>query len=144
MEMEEHKKEWIKLNGAWCQIDEECVDWVLLFNKVGLTTKFCCHGEDTADNNYMIMFHEDVMDEQINEFLLKYPKMWGFFKWTRSGGPSCEVLYHNWMFRPFTKKYAKDIFENLYDNYEDTKAIIDTLRDGYELINMSEADKLWK
>lgn len=77
MEMEEHKKEWIKLNGAWCQIDEECVDWVLLFNKVGLTTKFCCHGEDAADNNYMIMFHEDVMDEQINEFLLKYPKCGG-------------------------------------------------------------------
>lgn len=121
--MELHKGEWIMINKKLCYIDEECVDWVLLFNKIGLTTKFCCHGNDEVLDYYEIVFHEDVTDNQIYEFMQKHPKIWGFYKWTRTGYCN-DTLYHNWMFSPKTKRNAKELFEQLCQ-YEDIKIIVE-------------------
>lgn len=121
--MELHKGEWIMINKKLCYIDEECVDWVLLFNIIGLTTKFCCHGDDEALNSYEIVFHEDVTDEQIYDFLKTHPTIWGFYKWTRMSVLDDKLL-HNWVFSPRTKRCAKDLFERLCQ-YEDTKLIIE-------------------
>lgn len=129
-----HNKELIRLNGEVCEIDEECVDWVLLFNKIGLTTKFCCQGDDEVLNDFEIIFHEDVTDEQVHDFLKSHPKIWGFSKWTRTGhSDNCDTLYHNWTFNPGKKSHAKDLFEALH-GYDDMKDIIDNLSEGYEII----------
>lgn len=132
--MDRHIGEWVFLGGKLCRIDKECVEWVILFNMLGLTTKFCCHGDDEAQSSYEIIFHEDVTDEQIFNFLKAHPTIWGFYKWTRMGDYNdYDAIYQNWAFKPKTKKYAKELFENLCQ-YDDIKPIV-RMEEGKAIFN---------
>lgn len=99
--MMKHKQEMVEINGAIYMIDSECVDLVILFNKIGLATKYSCQGHTL--NSYEIMFSEEVDDDKIEEFIMKFdnkyshsPFVGKFFKWKRkvSGEIANNWVYH--------------------------------------------------
>lgn len=75
----------------YSEIDELCRPVVKFFNDINLRTKFSCQGHDNNyDNNFYIMFHEEVTDEQIYNFISKYLNKYNhsalfgkFVKWAR-------------------------------------------------------------
>lgn len=86
--MIENKQQMVEINGQLYMIDTGCVDLVMFFNKVGLATKYSCEGHLTSP--YEIMFADNVSDEMIEDFLLKFenkythsPFLGRFLKWKR-------------------------------------------------------------
>ena len=85
------------------EIDELCRPMVKFFNNINLRTKFSCQGHNNNYNsNFYIMFHEDVTDEQIANFLSGYenifhhsPFMGKFVKWMRLCNGQ---MITNWMY----------------------------------------------
>lgn len=110
--MEQHESAKLEIDGLICDIDVECVDWVLFFNSIGMKTKFCCHGDDELLSFYEIVFHESVTDEQVYDFLKRNSKVWGFYKWVRTNGTD-DTLLHNWVFLPRSKTIAKKLYKGV-------------------------------
>ena len=99
----------IELNGRAVTIDDECVDFVLFFNRIGLKTKFSCCGHGLSE--FSIMFTKDVTDKQIEDFILKYrsdseftPFIGTFSKWLRKLNGK---LQYNWVYACPTIEFAK-------------------------------------
>lgn len=89
-----------KINIDYEQIDLHCRDMVKFFNEeVGLQTQFCCegHDEDPANNQFYIIFHAYVTDEQIETFIkyLGSGTAGSFKKWVRMGNGR---IHRNWQY----------------------------------------------
>lgn len=64
----------LKIDGSCVEIDDECIDMVEFFNKIGLKTSMCCQGHKNVDggrNSFFITFDKSVSDEQMIAFLKK-------------------------------------------------------------------------
>lgn len=57
------------------ELDEECIDFVKYFNKVGLETAMCCQGHNSNNmHKYWISFTKNIKDEDISNFINKFPR----------------------------------------------------------------------
>jgi hypothetical protein len=78
-------------------IDEQCVGLVKFFNDNGFTTEFSCEGHSGNERTqFFILFHSNISDKKINQFIYKFPNTMGeFMKWTRFVKSK---LQSNWMY----------------------------------------------
>lgn len=97
------------------EIDDDCVDLVCYFNKIGLVTEFCCSGHGKDD--FCIMFNSEVKDNQIEEFVSifsnKYdhtPFLGKFSKWYRK---TSGVMGSTWEYRVKKISWAKQDFKTM-------------------------------
>lgn len=107
--MSEHLQVRVKIKGKEVLIDKECVDLVAFFNSIGLTTKHSCQGG--AYNNFIIIFNDNVSDEDIKNFQQRYLNEFGhsaglgkFQKWGRY---MSNIFVYNWIYTADKLEYAK-------------------------------------
>lgn len=94
-------------------IDQNMKEILYLFNKIGLSTQFCCEGHEEGDT-FEIMLSPFITDEQVNDFLEKIKNsdgkpFYNFRKWNRevsgfkqSGNKILRyeetTMFSNWIF----------------------------------------------
>jgi len=100
----------IELNNRIVAIDDDCVNLILYFNRIGLKTEFSCCGH--GKTNFSIMFTKEITDEQIEEFILKHsndckytPLIGTFNKWLRKLDGK---LRYNWRYSCPTIEFAQE------------------------------------
>ena len=109
----------IELNNKMVEIDDECVDLVLFFNKIGLKTKFSCQGHEPYEP-FEIIFDDSVTDDQIIKFLsvnlnsYQHSNAIGkFAKWHRYMSGQLAI---NWIFTCRTIEWAKISYKRFTDD----------------------------
>jgi len=90
------------------EIDEGCIPMVKLFNRIGLTTEFCCQGHKENDGFYVI-FDKTVKDQDIVNFLNSIKNqsyiVGSLYKWARRIG---DEIWFNWKYEVKYFDYLKN------------------------------------
>lgn len=120
--MIEHEQHlvYIKEIGEWVNIDIPCIPMVLLLNRIGLITKYCCQGDKY--NYFNIMFQDNITDKDIEDFLLKFenqythsPFVGKFVKWTRKMSGK---IVSNWLYECNSIRSVSDDFNTIKMKFE--------------------------
>lgn len=112
------------------EIDELCHPLVKYFNSIGLITKFSCQGHNNnLDNCFYIMFDDNIIDEQIDSFLLPLsnkcehtPLVGKFIKWRRKINGN---LTSNWIYQLDYAQYKTNQKNAKYDEQIIKKQMLD-------------------
>lgn len=57
------------------ELDEECIEFVKYFNKIGLETAMSCQGHNNSNmHKYWISFTKRIKDEDIRAFIDSFPR----------------------------------------------------------------------
>lgn len=132
--------EYMNIEGVEVEIDKGCVSLIDLFNRIGLSTKYCCEGYKDGDGFY-IMFKEEVTDMEVESFLKGYldknkntPFIGRFQKWCRL--VSGEVRY-NWIYLVSELDQAKYDYRVMEDGLDKRESeAIYGFRDGEDFIGL--------
>ena len=110
----------IDILGEPCKIDIECVDLVLMFNKLGLKTEYSCSGH--GEHPFQILFSQDVGDAQMISFIEEIshgkshtPIVGMFFKWVRKINGK---TVHTWAYQAYSIESAAIDYDTINQIYE--------------------------
>ena len=72
MKLEDKRQAYMNIDGKKVLIDVDCVNMVKMFNRMNITTQYCCSGHNRNDKDFYIAFSPTVSDCQILDLICMF------------------------------------------------------------------------